>query len=72
LSADTDPAEISYICSAHRLRVQPGSGAAPLEHEGGNAGRPCGSQVFTVTERRKATRAEVLAALEMTREEEGP
>ena len=53
----------SYVCSAHRLRVQPGTGEAPLEHEGGNAGRPCSSQVFTRTERRKATRTEVLAEM---------
>ena len=54
---------ISYVCSAHRLRVIPGTGDAPLEHEGGNAGRPCGSQVFTRTERVKVGRAEVVAAL---------
>ena len=46
-------AETSYVCS----------GEAPLEHEGGNAGRPCTSQVFTRTERQKVSRAEVLAAL---------
>jgi hypothetical protein len=51
------------ICSASNLRVQAGSGEAPIEHVGGNAGKPCGSQVFTITVRRKADRAEVLAEL---------
>ncbi len=53
----------AYVCSAHRLRVQPGTGDAPLEHEGGNAGRPCSSQLFTRTERVKVGRDEVVAAL---------
>ena len=52
-----------YSCDSHGLRVQKGAGVAPLDHKGGNAGRECGCQVFTVTMRWKASRAEVLAAL---------
>ena len=58
-----------YICASHGLRVQPGTGVAPIVHTGGNAGRPCTSQVFTVTRRWKATRGEVLSALYETGEE---
>ena len=52
-----------YSCDCHGLRVKEGAGVAPLVHTGGNAGRECGCQVFTVTVREKASRAEVLAAL---------
>ena len=41
------------------------------EHEGGNAGRPCGSQVFTRTERVKVGRDEVVAALAGEDEDHG-
>lgn len=58
-----------YVCAAHRLEVNLGKGDTPLEHTGGNAGRPCTSQVFTVTRRWKATRGEVLSALSETGEE---
>ena len=61
----------SFVCSAHRLRVQPGTGEAPLEHEGGNAGKPCGCQVYTRTERSQVTRAEVLAELAALAGEDG-
>ena len=53
----------TYICGAHRLTVKPGTGETPLEHIGGNAGLVCTSQVYIVTVRRQATRAEVLAAM---------
>jgi hypothetical protein len=59
------PADLgtTHICCRHGLRVVPGTGAAPLVHTGGNAGRPCDSQVYVVTERREVSRAEVLTAL---------
>ena len=53
----------TWICGAHRLTVQPGTGGTPVEHVGGNAGLVCTSQVFTETVRRQAARAEVLAAM---------
>ena len=53
----------TYKCGTHGLNVRLGTGTAPLEHMGGNAGRPCDSQVYVVTERRKVSRAEVLTAL---------
>ena len=59
------PAELgtTYKCGTHGLNVKLGTGKAPLEHMGGNAGRPCDSQVYVVTVRRKVSRAEVLTAL---------
>ena len=59
------PAELgtTYKCGTHGLNVRLGTGTAPLEHMGGNAGRPCDSQVYVMTERRKVNRAEVLTAL---------
>jgi hypothetical protein len=50
----------TIICAVSNLRVQAGTGKAPIEHAGGNAGRTCESQMFTIIERRKAGR-EVLA-----------
>lgn len=60
------------VCSASNLRVQAGTGEAPIEHIGGNAGRPCESQRFTITVRREALRAEVLAELASLAGEDGP
>ena len=60
-----------FICGAHNLEVQAGTGVSPLDHVGGNAGKPCESQVFTRTERVKASRGEVLAELAALAGEDG-
>ena len=60
-----------FICGAHNLGVQAGAGVSPLDHVGGNAGKPCGCQLYTRTERRQVTRAEVLAELAALAGEDG-
>jgi hypothetical protein len=69
--ARTTALGISFLCDRHNRYVKAGLKPGDLMHTSGNQEGPCSSQRFTITVRREADRAEVLAELAAMAGEDG-